>query len=363
MKMSHLVREELKQRKVRLATSLLVVVLATSVMVAVHSINRSSRRSVAQQMRNIGSNIFLVPRTLPMTDYYRADFGAHAMLESVFYKLTGSRLIEPGETVKAQLCARMEIDGHTAILTGSASSADNQSRSGPSELTLGFALARDLGKRPGDLVTIADRPLPVQRVLPEKGTADDIRITTDLQTAQQLLERGRVINLIEIVSERTEVLSEQIALLLPEARVVTKQTLAQAQRKTLQSVSRYSTGLLIVVFVAGLANIANYMTLNVRERRQEIGTLLALGATPRLIVSLFLKKAFWLGIAGGVGGYLGGTLLALELGPWMVHTQVGLAPEGFFLAVATAVIFAVAASCGAARKAAALDPAVILQQE
>ena len=67
---------------------------------------------------------------------------------------------------------------------------------------------------------------------------------------------------------------------------------------------------MIIVFVGG-AGIANYMYANVFERRREIGTLMALGANSSLILCIFLFKALVLGLAGGVGGYILGTVLAL----------------------------------------------------
>ena len=72
--------------------------------------------------------------------------------------------------------------------------------------------------------------------------------------------------------------------------------------------------LVIIVFVGG-ASIANYMYANVFERRREIGTLMALGANSGLVLRIFLLKALILGLAGGIGGYVIGTILAVILGP------------------------------------------------
>ena len=66
-----------------------------------------------------------------------------------------------------------------------------------------------------------------------------------------------------------------------------------------------------------MASIAGTMFANVTERRREIGTLMALGATPKLVARLFLGKALVIGLAGGVIGYLGGTVLAVGLGPML----------------------------------------------
>ncbi len=79
--------------------------------------------------------------------------------------------------------------------------------------------------------------------------------------------------------------------------------------------------LVIIVFVGG-ASIANYMYANVFERRREIGTLMALGADSRLVLKVFLLKALLLGGAGGVGGYVLGSIFAVVLGPQLAGMRV-----------------------------------------
>jgi putative ABC transport system permease protein len=58
---------------------------------------------------------------------------------------------------------------------------------------------------------------------------------------------------------------------------------------------------IIIVFLGG-ASIANDMYNNVYERKKEIGTLVALGASSKVVLKVFLKKAFLLGLIGGAGG-------------------------------------------------------------
>jgi len=55
----------------------------------------------------------------------------------------------------------------------------------------------------------------------------------------------------------------------------------------------------VIIVVVGAVGIANYMFSNVQERRQEIGTLMAVGMTSRGILKVFLVKAILLGLVGG----------------------------------------------------------------
>jgi putative ABC transport system permease protein len=72
----------------------------------------------------------------------------------------------------------------------------------------------------------------------------------------------------------------------------------------LRAVSVFLVLLLAVVIVVG---ITNTMTIAVRERTREIGTLRAIGMNRGSILALFLLEAFFLGvIASGIGGIVGG---------------------------------------------------------
>ena len=119
--------------------------------------------------------------------------------------------------------------------------------------------------------------------------------------------------------------------------------------------------LVIIVFVGG-ASIANYMYANVFERRREIGTLMALGADSGLVLRIFLLKALILGLAGGIGGYVLGTILAVILGPRLAGVVVLPMPMLALLAVGISVALALVASFFPARRAARLDPCATFQE-
>jgi putative ABC transport system permease protein len=101
---------------------------------------------------------------------------------------------------------------------------------------------------------------------------------------------------------------------------------------------------------------------NVEERKKEIGSLLAIGASPKDIYSIFIGKALILGLIGGIAGYLLGTLAGMILGPQIAGVKVLPVPLLFIWAVVIAVGISVIASYLPARRAAKLDPALILQE-
>jgi len=119
---------------------------------------------------------------------------------------------------------------------------------------------------------------------------------------------------------------------------------------------------LAIIVIVGGAGIANYMYANVFERRREIGTLMALGADSRLVLQVFLLKALLLGGAGGIGGYVLGSIVAFVLGPQLAGIRVWPMWELALVAIAVSVGLTLAASYLPARRAARLDPCATFQE-
>jgi len=117
----------------------------------------------------------------------------------------------------------------------------------------------------------------------------------------------------------------------------------------------------ISLLVAGIL-VMNVMVVAVSQRREEIGLLKAVGASPGKIRNLFLAEAVLLSMGGaGVGLLLGEG--ATYLVSYHYPLLVGGAPSwvlapAFLVAVITGLVFGVAP----ARRAAALDPVLALSR-
>ena len=150
------------------------------------------------------------------------------------------------------------------------------------EALVGADVAAALSLQEGAGLTVLGQAFKVTAVLPQTGTVDDSRIFAHLHRVQDLAAKGPVVNAIEIVGCCQEIsngLVQKINTLLPEAKVVTITQIADAQIKMNHMMSRLSFIFLVIIVFVGGAGIANYMYANVFERRREIGTLMALGAS------------------------------------------------------------------------------------
>jgi putative ABC transport system permease protein len=219
--------------------------------------------------------------------------------------------------------------------------------------------------KPGMSVDLLGEKFQILAVLPPTGTVDDGRIFAHLHTVQKLAETGEVVSAIEVMGcceDAAGDLVPQLAKLLPDSRVVTISQVVQTQVGVNRLMASSSLFVLVVLVLVGGISVASAISSNVRERRREIGTLMALGATPRFISGLFLLKATWVGLAGGVGGGIIGIMLAVWLGPqW---AGVAVSPLFDLAAIASVVALAITllAAYWPARQAARLDPCTCIQE-
>lgn len=117
---------------------------------------------------------------------------------------------------------------------------------------------------------------------------------------------------------------------------------------------------IIVLIVSGIG-IMNVMFVTVKERTKEIGTLKAIGAKKREILSQFLIEAVCISIVGGIIGVILGVIFI----PVLNHFDIYALPSinGFLLGLLFSVITGVFFGFYPAMKAADLNPIEALRYE
>lgn len=403
MKIRTLVWKEIFERKNQLVTSFLAILLGITVIVAIKNISHYSEMAVARELDSLGANVLILPKSVTLQDYYTADMQSEELPEQYVAQIAMSD-IQGVDNLSPKLSTPVELGGHNFILTGILPKSEFQAKAawagvgifqrhigcgaeipglekapvnetlvrnrvienlGPTEALIGADVAVTLGLVEGESVDLQGKTFTVIAVLPQTGTVDDSRIFAHLHVVQEMAGKGAVINAIEIVGCCTEItggMIQKLNKLLPDAKVVTITQIVDTQIKTNQMMARLSMIFLAIIILVGGASIANYMYANVYERRREIGTLMALGAGSGVVLKIFLMKALMLGLAGGVGGYLVGTLLAVTMGPRLAGVPVLPMPWLALWAVVISTLIALAASYFPARRAARLDPTTSLQE-
>jgi putative ABC transport system permease protein len=402
MKLQTLVLREIFERKSQLLTSFLAILLGITVIVSIKNITFYSEKAVAREMDSLGANVLILPKSSTLQDYYAADMQGETIPEEYVTRLAMSDLAGL-DNISPKLSLPVGLQGKTFTLTGILPKSEFQAKAAwggvgifsrpigcwasggmmgsedkktlarkrvietlkEDEVLVGADVAARLGLQEADKLDVLGKTFSVTAILPQTGTVDDSRIFAHLHVVQDLSRKGPVINAIEVIGccqEISKGLVAKINSLLPDAKVVTIAQIAASQININRMMSNLSLMFLVIIVFVGGASIANYMYANVFERRREIGTLMALGANSGLVLRIFLLKALILGVAGGIGGYLIGTILAVILGPKLAGVIVLPMPMLALLAVGVSVALALVASYFPARRAARLDPCATFQE-
>ncbi len=135
-------------------------------------------------------------------------------------------------------------------------------------------------------------------------------------------------------------------------------TTLQAEIEAARSVIRIFVMVLccvaVICMLVGGIGVMNILLVSVRERRQEIGVLKALGATGAQVCVLFLLEAAAYAVLGGVLGVAAGEVIVRLTGAWIgiwAAIQPGLVPLAVGFAALVGLFFGVAPAWRAARLA------------
>ncbi|MBY0403190.1 MAG: ABC transporter permease, partial [Cyanobacteria bacterium] len=140
----------------------------------------------------------------------------------------------------------------------------------------------------------------------------------DIGAAQSAFHQEGNLSRIDLVvpeAVRPQVEAKLKATLPPGLVVERPEQRGEQIEKMVRSFQYNLTALSFIALLVGAFLIYNTMSISVLRRRQEIGTLRALGATQQTVFTLFLLEAFLLGAVGTGLGILGGiglSQLALE---------------------------------------------------
>ena len=362
-------------------------------------------------MRDLGVNLRIVHRDTNMGNLY-TDFVAVDFPEEYVQKLARAEQIETIVHLIATLQEKIKWHDRTALVVGTlpvmsvVQRGENKEHMAvavkPGTVYVGHELG--VGLKAGETIEIEGQSFKIAQIMPEYGGLQDVQLVLDLHDAQKVLNKPDRINQIMALGckckgDRLSVVRQQLEQVLPETKITEDVPRAEAREKQRdlveatrkQEEERVAASLAQVVanrrrleasrvrqqqMLGSLVNIATPLvvltsalfvglmtSLNVRERRSEVGVLRALGKSAANIAALFLGKAFLLGILGGLIGCGLGYVLAPLVGRAMLELAADLFRVPPVLVLATVVgapVVTVVASYWPTWMAVRQDPAIVL---
>ena len=374
---------EIGFRKLNAFFSLLGLTLAVIIVVASQLIAESDERETRRVTRDMGFNLRLIPAETDLGQFYRDGFSRFAMdattLDRLATQLTNNVSFNH---LVGSLRRGYTVNGQSILLVGLSKTyvAPGQGKKPmgfvikTNTIHIGSEIARVQGKNKGDAMQVGMQQFKISNDPIETGTSDDITIFARLEDVQSILGLTGKINEIEAIDclcltadeDPLTILRKEIGSILPDVQVVHKQKLADARAKQRQTREKVNAVVLPSVFLASAVWVALLAVFNVRDRRQEIGVLRALGKSGWRIAGLFLGKAVLLGFVAAVFGVVLGMWAVLEFGPSLFPVTKKAIQINYLLALQLfffTPFFAAFASFIPAMIAVSHDPAETLRED
>ncbi|MCK5682241.1 ABC transporter permease [bacterium] len=244
-------------------------------------------------------------------------------------------------------------------------------RSGEHEILLGRLAAKRLQVEIGSTVNIGNNQTYTVSGIYWLGQGIlDGGAIVELGCSQSLLRREGNVNMVlaEVRGDKRNLvqLISRIQEYLPDVSVIPGSSMRSQIRAVTMIDSFINAVSSAALFLGGLL-ILNTLLMAVSERTREIGVLMAVGWSRRMIMTLLISEALMISAVGGILGY-GLAFPALKfltmlpsIGPGWVTPMP--APELFIRAISLAVVIGGISSLYPAFRAIRMTPAVALRYE
>jgi len=262
-------------------------------------------------------------------------------------------------------------------------------RESSNEIAVGSQLASQLHLRIGETVQVQNQTVRVAGIV-SSGDAAERTLLVPLALAQRWIGHPGAVRRVYVsaltkpedtlarrnpdklsptmrdrwyCSPYANSIAYQIQEILPNTRAEQIRRIAQGEGAILSRISGLMLLIAVAALLAAALAVAASMTTAIVERRQEIGLMRALGATRITIAGLFFTEITILALAGGLAGYLLGSLLALRIGEQVFGSAIAFNATLLPAALLLALVVSLAGSAPSIWQATQMEPAMVLREE
>lgn len=393
----------LANNKLRAFLTMLGIIIGVASVIAMLAIGQGSKRSIQQQISEMGSNMIMIHPGAEMRGGVRQDPSAMQTLKLENYEKLSEECtylsgISPNVSSSGQLVAGsnnypssvsgVSIDylniRQLSVEQGEMFS-ENDIRTAAKVCVIGKTIVDNLfpdGSDPiGKVIRCNQIPMRVVGVLKSKGynsmgqDQDDVVLAPYTTVMKRLLAQTYLGGIFAsaLTEDMTEEAVEEITSILrrehklkatddDDFTIRTQQELSCMLNTTTDLMTTLLACIAGISLVVGGIGIMNIMYVSVTERTREIGLRMSVGARGVDILSQFLIEAILISITGGVIGVIigcGASFMIKSIAHWPVFIQ----PWSVLLSFAVCTITGVFFGWYPAKKAADLDPIDAIRYE
>ena len=393
----------LANNKLRAFLTMLGIIIGVASVIAMLAIGQGSKKSIQQQISEMGSNMIMIHPGAEMRGGVRQDPSAMQTLklenyEKLSEECTNLSGISPNVSSSGQLVAG--ANNYPSSVSGVSMDyltirqltveqgemfTENDIRTAAKVCVIGKTIVDNLfpdGSDPiGKVIRCNQIPFRVIGVLKSKGynsmgmDHDDVVLAPYSTVMKRLLAQTYLSGIFasaltedmtdEAVDEITTILRREHKLKETDDddfTIRTQQELSSMLNTTTDLMTTLLACIAGISLVVGGIGIMNIMYVSVTERTREIGLRMSVGARGVDILSQFLIEAILISITGGLIGVIigcGASFMIKTIAHWPVFIQPWSVLLSFLVCTVTGVFF----GWYPAKKAADLDPIDALRYE
>ena len=393
----------LANNKLRAFLTMLGIIIGVASVIAMLAIGQGSKKSIQQQISEMGSNMIMIHPGAEMRGGVRQDPSVMQTLKLENYEKLSEECtylsgISPNVSSSGQLVAG--ANNYPSSVSGVSMDyltirqltveqgemfTENDIRTAAKVCVIGKTIVDNLfpdGSDPiGKVIRCNQIPFRVIGVLKSKGynsmgmDQDDVVLAPYSTVMKRLLAQTYLSGIFasalteemteEAVDEITTILRREHKLKETDAddfTIRTQQELSSMLNTTTDLMTTLLACIAGISLVVGGIGIMNIMYVSVTERTREIGLRMSVGARGVDILSQFLIEAILISITGGLIGVIigcGASFMIKAIAHWPVFIQPWSVLLSFLVCTVTGVFF----GWYPAKKAADLDPIDALRYE
>jgi len=397
-------RKQLVAHKLRTGLALIGIVIGVSAVIIMVAIGNGAQHEVLSKIEAMGTNLLIINAGQVQKSARREQIRGTvttlipADVDALVRECSAVKAAAPVQSKKIQvkfgnLSSNTTVVGTTTefqkvgnfrVATG-VFFTDEENLASRRAAVLGQSVVKNLfdGRNPvGETIRIGKVPFEVIGVMEAKGVDlngvdQDDQIFIPIRSALRRVFNLTYINTINIQAANTGVMELailQISNVLRDRHRLDKQLkpddftiqnqadLLEAQRETTDTFTMLIGSIAGISLLVGGIGILAIMLIAIRERTNEIGLRMAVGASRKDIMTQFVLEASLLGVGGGLAGIVLGILGALfvRIGTsWAVSFSPGSVALAFGFSLLVGLFFGVYP----ARRASLLNPIDALRSE